>query len=94
MLEVHCDDDGTVHLAGRFDAAQVDRANVVFEKVSDSALVDMTQLEYISSAGLGVLLATQKRLHASGKTLVLANINAQIRNVLRISGFDRIFTIK
>jgi anti-sigma B factor antagonist len=53
----------------------------------------MTRLEYISSAGLGVLLRTQKRLLQSGGGLRLVNPSRHIRDIFRYSGFDRIFQI-
>jgi anti-sigma B factor antagonist len=56
-------------------------------------VVDLTGLEYISSAGLGVLLKTQKRLMASGRGLRLVNANRHIHDIFRYSGFDKIFEI-
>jgi anti-anti-sigma factor len=47
----------------------------------------------VSSAGLGVLLKTQKRLGAAGG-LTLVNVNAHILDVFRYSGFDQIFRIE
>lgn len=55
--------------------------------------MDFSRLEYISSAGLGVLLATQKRLQDRGAGLKLVNVNSHIRDVLHFSGFDQIFEI-
>ena len=50
-------------------------------------------LEYISSAGLGVLLKTQKRVMAGGQGLRLVNANKHIRDIFKYAGFDRIFEI-
>ncbi len=50
-------------------------------------------LEYISSAGLGVLLKTQKRAMATGQGLRLVNANQHIRDIFKYAGFDRIFEI-
>ena len=93
MFEIRRDDDGTVHLEGRFDAAQVGGAREVFDQVDDSCTVDFSGLGYISSGGLGLLFATQKRLGDRGRELRLANLNPHIREVFRIAGFDHIFTI-
>jgi anti-sigma B factor antagonist len=47
----------------------------------------------VSSAGLGVLLKTQKRVMASGQGLRLINANKHIRDIFKYAGFDRIFEI-
>ncbi len=66
----------------------------VLGEVSGSIEVDFAKLDYISSAGLGVLLGTQKRLSGMGHALTLVNLNAHIREVFRIAGFDRVFNIR
>ncbi len=93
MFEITRGDDGTVHLRGRFDAAQVSTAKDVLALVDDSCMVDFAELSYISSAGLGLLFATQKRLVDRGCALTLANLNPHIREIFRIAGFDTIFEI-
>ena len=55
-------------------------------------VIDCTQLEYVSSAGLRVLLVAAKRLSSDGK-LGLAGLNNQIRDVFDIAGFSSIFQI-
>ena len=94
MFEITRDSDGTVRLEGRFDAAQIARAKEVFGLVDESCVVDFADLGYISSAGLGLLFATQKRLTDNGHALTLANLNAHIREVFRIAGFDNILEIE
>jgi anti-anti-sigma factor len=93
MFEISKGDNGTIRLQGRFDASQVERAARVFEAVDDSCEVDFEELSYISSAGLGLLFATQRRLVDSGKGLRLVKLNPHIREVFQIAGFDRIFEI-
>ena len=56
-------------------------------------LLDLTALDYISSAGLRVLLIAAKRLHQCGGLLVLCGLQSQIREVLDISGFLSILTV-
>jgi len=80
-------------LSGRFDASQVERARGVFLSLSEGRTVDFAQLDYISSAGLGVLLAAQKKLSEKGQSLRLINVNSHIRDVFHYSGFDQIFDI-
>jgi len=88
--------EGTNHdliLSGRFDASQVEKARGIFLSLNEGKTVDFAQLDYISSAGLGVLLAAQKRLSQRGQSLRLINVNSHIRDVFRFSGFDQIFEI-
>lgn len=94
MFTVIVNETGIIELTGRFDAAQTERAREVFNRLMDSAVVDMHHLDYISSAGLGVLLATQQRLAREGKSLTLIRMNKMIRDVFRIARFDLIFTIE
>ena len=76
MLEIRVGDKGEIHLAGRFDASQAVKAETFMAALTESRVIDLGNLEYISSLGLGVLLATQKRLMASGHALKLVNENA------------------
>lgn len=94
MFEVTISQHGEVLLSGRFDASQVERAKTVFDKMNRSGTVNFRDLEYISSAGLGVLLMTQKRLSESGHALKLVNMNKHIRDIFRYAGFDTVFEIE
>jgi anti-anti-sigma factor len=93
MLEIHMGTNEEVVLAGRFDASQADKAKSFFQAVSEGRTVDFARLDYISSAGLGILLATQKRLRERGEGLRLVNVNNHIRDVFHFSGFDQVFQI-
>ena len=53
---------------------------------------DFAQLEYISSAGLRVLLAAQKTMNRQGK-MTVRNVNSDIAEVFEITGFSDILTI-
>ncbi len=94
MFEIVLGEEGRVSLSGRFDAAQVEEAQSVLDAVNESSVLDFAQLEYISSAGLGLLLKTQKRLMGAGGSLTLINVNKHINDVFRYSGFDQIFEIR
>ena len=94
MLDVKINEKGEVQLAGRFDASQVEKAKSVFDGISKSSVVDFTDLEYISSAGMSVLLSTQKRLGDSGEALKLVRLNKYVGTVFRYAGFDTIFDIE
>jgi len=57
-------------------------------------VIECDGLEYISSAGLGVLLATYKRLAASGQTVKLVGMRKLVRDVFRYSRMDTIFEVE
>ncbi len=94
MLSIITQGPNHIVLNGRFDASQVNKAKNVFDKITASCSVDFNGLEYISSAGLSVLLITQKRLDDIGQELTLLNLNQHIREIFRYAGFDKIFKIK
>ena len=65
----------------RLEAGQ---ANMVF---------DLVELNYISSAGLRVLLMAARDLQANGGKAVFCNLSEQIRQVFEITGFDKILSV-
>ena len=93
MFEVR-ENEGRIQLVGRLDASQVDVAREAMNQVSASCVIDFADLEYISSAGLGLLLGVQKRLGETGGSLKLMNMNRHIREIFRMAGFDHIFEIE
>jgi anti-sigma B factor antagonist len=93
MMQISVGENDEIVLSGRFDAAEAEKARQVFLSLEDAKTVDFAQLDYISSAGLGVLLAAQKKLSERGKSLRLINVNGHIRDVFHFSGFDQIFEI-
>ena len=86
-----------VAVKGRLDASSAPQ----FEKeISDLItgtmahfVVDLGQLEYISSAGLRVILSIAKQLEKKGGKIFLANLTDQVQEVFEISGFSAIIPI-
>ncbi|MBN9019428.1 MAG: STAS domain-containing protein [Rhizobiales bacterium] len=80
-----------VDLLGRLDsanAAEVEGA--LLERVTATAgpvVLDLVRLDYISSAGLRVVLVVAKRMKQAGRPLVLCGLQPNIRDVFEISGF-------
>ncbi|MCR5776808.1 MAG: STAS domain-containing protein [Lachnospiraceae bacterium] len=54
---------------------------------------DVNSLEYISSAGLRVLLAAQKIMNKQGK-MVVKNVSEEVNEILEVTGFSDILTIE
>lgn len=82
-------------LEGRLDtvtAPELEQAlKESLEGVTELRL-DMEKLEYISSAGLRVLLAAQKQMNRQGK-MELVHVGETIREIFEVTGFDEILTI-
>jgi anti-sigma B factor antagonist len=93
MFEIEMTEAGIVSVVGRLDAAQAVKAQEFLDQVSGQCVLDLSKLEYISSAGLGVLLKTHKRLMGSGSGIKLVNVNHHIHDIFRYSGFDKLFEI-
>lgn len=94
MFEIKMAEHDEILLFGRFDASQVEKARKVFANLETTHTVSFKDLEYISSAGLGVLLETQKRLDEEGHCLKLKSMNAHVRDIFKWAGFDMIFHIE
>ena len=93
MLAIDYGQNGAVVIEGRLDAAQAPAAQSFLDGIQGTVTLDCTQLEYISSAGLGVLLKTQKRLLGAAGGLRLAGLKPHIKDVFVYSGFDQLFEI-
>ena len=60
----------------------------------DSLIIDFTNLEYISSAGLKVLIATHRKLKPDNIPFIIKNCNDVIMEVFLLSGVDRVLEIE
>jgi len=94
MFTIESGGEGAVVARGRLDAAQAAAAQTFLDGVQGMVTLDCRGLEYISSAGLGVLLKTQKRLVAAGGKLRLAGVNRHLQDIFVYSGFDQLFEIE
>jgi len=94
MLTIDFGPNGVVVIAGRLDAAQSPAAQAFLDQLDGTVTLDCLRLEYISSAGLGVLLKTQKRLMGSAGKLRLSGVNRHLQDILVYSRFDKIFEIE
>ena len=90
-------DELVIKLVGRLDTTtspELDK-KIKEEKIEEKLVIlDFSELEYISSAGLRILLALKKNLEASGKQLEIHNINAVVKEVFEVTGFINILNIK
>lgn len=82
---------------GRLDSAESlsfeDKLMGILDDGASQILVDGDSLDYISSAGLSVLLMGAKRLRASGGRIALCGLNDHVTQVFTVSRFDALFDI-
>lgn len=86
----------TFLLAGRLDTTTAPQLESEFKQNiegKDSLILDFEQLEYLSSAGLRVLLSAQKTMNKQGK-MVIRHVNETIQEVFEVTGFADILTIE
>jgi len=93
MFRVETDDQGGIRLVGKAHAGEVARLEEGLAATTRDSVLDCSELDYISSAGLGVLLDVHKRLQGEGGGLKIANLTGHVRELFRIARFDQIFTI-
>lgn len=82
-------------LVGELDtAAAIEMESMLkplFENQDCDVVIDCTQLEYIASSGLRILLSILKQAKSHDCNLVLRNVNDDIKDVFRMTGFINIF---
>lgn len=84
----------TLFLKGNFDASKAEEVKEVLEKVESSLTVDMANLEFICSAGIGIMVMIYRRLKEKGEDIHLINLNEHIKKVFKVSLLDKIFNIQ
>lgn len=86
----------TIELTGRLDTLTSPQLEEALKEVPEDTtelVLDLKELEYVSSAGLRVFLNAQKGMTDKG-TMTLKNVNDEIMEVLEMTGFTQILTIE
>lgn len=82
-------------LVGEMDTAAATEAEKVLKPLYQSngkdVIIDCTNLEYIASSGLRILLTILKGAKANGSKVTLCGVNDDIKNVFELTGFINIF---
>lgn len=96
-IEIVNETDGiTMKLEGRLDTNTAPELEKSIEENLDldrNLILDMTKLEYISSAGLRTLLATQKKMNQNGK-LKLIGVCDEVMEIFELTGFVELLNIE
>lgn len=87
-----------VRLAGRLDLKGTQAVEQKFSETvgvpGESVVVDMSQVEFIASVGVRLLLSNIKALMAAGSKMVILNPQKMVGEVLQLSGLDSVAEIK
>ncbi len=94
MLELQVDAGGVVRLQGRLDASESDRALETLQKLAGPLTIECSGLDYISSAGISVIMQTWKRLNGQGSSMKLVGLTPRVRNVFGFAGLDKVLDIE
>lgn len=94
MLTIEIKSANESKFIGRLDANQAEKAANHLSKKDETITIDMSDLDYISSMGLSILVNTYKRLNEKGHTVKLKNLNNHVRDVFKYTRLDQVFTIE
>ena len=86
----------TIVITGRLDTTTAPQLEAEFKQsISgvEKLVLDFASLEYLSSAGLRVLLAAQKVMNKQGE-MVVKNVNETISEIFEVTGFSDVLTIE
>ena len=87
-----------VTLEGELDTAAADEVNQILQPLytanGKDVIIDCTKLEYIASSGLRILISILKGAKNGGSRVVLKNLNEDIKDVFKLTGFINLFELE
>ena len=87
-----------ISLIGRLDAITSSQLQLaldeIFKSTIEELVFDFKELEYVSSAGLRIILNAQKLALSIRCKMKLINVNSDVMDVFKITGFDDFLTIE
>ena len=87
----------TVTVQGRVDGTNAQAFDTELSGLIDEAdtalILDLSGLNYMSSAGLRTVLMTAKRMQTQRTKFALCSLQPSIKEIMQIAGFDRIITV-
>lgn len=87
----------TLEIEGRLETGTAPELEAELNKIiptTDDLVLDFAKLEYVSSAGLRVLLTAQKEMNSKNGKMKIIHVNEVINEVFEITGFTSILTIE
>lgn len=87
----------TIYLSGELNTLTAPELSALLDKELDgieTLILDFTECDYVSSAGLRVLLATFKQMKAAKGAMYLTNVGVNFMDVLQNTGLDAVFDMQ
>ena len=86
----------TLFIEGRLDTTTAPELEAVIGDVEglEELTLDLSKLDYISSAGLRVLLSAQKKMNKQNGTMKVTGVNETVSEIFEVTGFSDILTIE
>ncbi len=86
-----------IEVSGEVDLYNVSELKKALFSITDgkhgSVIVDMKDVNYMDSSGIGALVAGQKKMRAHNGKFALMNIHDDVLNILKLATLDKFFTI-
>lgn len=89
-LKVYISGEIDLHAAPSFKAMLYDAVGEGMDNVE----LNCSELSYVDSTGLGILLGALKKVRLNGRDVVVCNLKENIRKLFRITGLDRAFRLE
>ena len=86
----------TLEITGRLDTTTAPNLEAIINELPDDTkelVFDVSQLEYISSAGIRVLLGAYKRMNSSGSIMRIEKANDMVREVFEMTGLSQMLEV-
>jgi anti-sigma B factor antagonist len=100
IFRVELDNDGAtprLRLIGEMDAGTIDVFRAAITELRDAGreqvILDLGELDFIDSTGLGALVAALKRFRDVGGDVTLVDVRPRVTKLLELTGLDKAFTI-
>ena len=87
----------TISITGRFDITTYKDFSEAYKDKLDSIskwIIDMTDVEYLDSSALGMLLMLRERSGSDSAVIDIINCSPGVKNILKMANFDRLFNME
>lgn len=97
VFDIQLEDDlSLLFVKGKLFTAQTEKFNKQLKTALENSakiIIDLSELEYICSAGVGAIVACYKKAQIDGGNVVIAGANPHIQKIFEIIGFSKIFAM-
>lgn len=87
-----------INIEGELDVSTADKLKEYLHKLADEQVLDMkidlSNLDYIDSTGLGVMIGVLKKLRSEEKEIYIINPKGNVKKIFTITGLDKIFKVE